>query len=77
MKVSVTQKDIDKGTVGDCILCPIARALSRAKHRKMRVGMFVYYEAYSCVDKPLPPEARNFVKRFDKGLKVKPFEFEV
>ena len=38
MKIDVTQEDIDKGLPKTCSQCPVARALSRAFGRLIRVG---------------------------------------
>lgn len=78
MKIRVTARDIEKGAQGDCGLCPIARATQRA---------FDTEKVYVCANAvlvgsnwdywDLPKRAINFIKRFDAGRSVTPFEFEI
>lgn len=82
MKVRVTQEDIDRARAyiekyGEGALsnyCPIAQAIKRKQHRpahvfniSMIVGRLIYR---------LPGEASKFIKAFDDGRAVEPFEFE-
>jgi hypothetical protein len=78
MKITVTQEDIDTGWHSDCSNCPIARAAKRVPElgacavspttiRSHLTGQMYY----------LPEEAQRFVNRFDLGLKVGPFEFDL
>jgi hypothetical protein len=76
MKISVTQKHIDEGNVGDCAACPIALALARAFETRD-----VYAGTYSlCVENKCfstPEVARNFMGDFDAGGPVSPFSFDL
>lgn len=80
--INVTQQDIDSGIKGDCSLCPVARAASRAfPHHKSNVSGYHMY----VMDQPgnrwrqavLPPPAWGFISAFDSGWEVLPFSFEV
>ena len=81
MKIEITQHDIDYGVRGEYSLCPIARAVKRKIYGKVTVSgdhisifttdiirRYSYYK--------LPQKAKDFIKRFDEGKKVKPFTFE-
>ena len=73
--VKVTQKHIDTGLRGRCWLCPIAFALKDLTGKNWRVhNDAVYYED---LEIPLPWSAISFIKCFDEGLRVEPFEFEL
>lgn len=75
MKIEVTQEDIDEGVAGDCEACPIAQAGFRAtlSHTQVMGKRIRLYGVW----RDLPPEAINFVLRFDNGGLVTPFSFEV
>lgn len=85
MKITVTQRDINKGCRSDDSNCPIARAVRRAFHYKYRPSVFLDIfldkpgigNALGCRIFTMPKKARNFVSNFDFGLKVKPFSFEI
>jgi hypothetical protein len=81
LKINVTKTDIKRGKRDNRYSCPIARAFQRATGaEKVSVGMFQMHRADKMsVDVPLPPEAKEFVTKFDfKGRQsVKPFSFEV
>lgn len=81
MKIIVTQEDIDAGKAQCCDSCPVALAAQRAGLTNTRVGedtSFYYdYASHEFKHFGLPREARAFIKRFDDGKKVEPFEFEV
>jgi len=87
IKVSVTQENIEQGT-SDCRDCPIARAIVEALfvnvyEMRARVSVGEYIE----IAWVLPSHKREivghtdaslkFLKDFDAGLPVKPFEFEL
>ena len=89
MKIQVTQSDIDSGKPEKVCLCPIALAIDRALRGHGYDVQIVEVER-SCVDITyaiagcarwraieLPLAARNFIKWFDFGYKVEPFEFEL
>lgn len=81
MLIKVTQTDIDNGIKGSCVFCPIAQALR--KQDKMAISISVgscfieYFKLGECNNSLRMPEiACNFIRAFDKGLPVEPFEFE-
>ena len=89
MKIKVTQADIDNGKPEKLCLCPIALAIERALRKHGYDVKMVEVEP-SCVDITyiidgcaswrafeLPLAARNFIKWFDFGCEVEPFEFEL
>lgn len=87
MLIEVTQADITRGTPSCSWGCPIAYAIERALPECLgRPGMsvHVFYTSVSVSDwneeiasHRLPKVAREFVKRFDRGHRVKPFAFEL
>jgi hypothetical protein len=81
MKISVTQKHIDKGVKRSCGQCPIALALvdsikgSYYPFADPRVlGYCLDNKSYRAIT---PDVARNFMHDFDYDRPVVPFEFEV
>lgn len=75
IKIDVTAEDIVNGVRGVAFACPIARAVKR-------MGSSQVYVAYGCLECDegegfLPKSASDFVDRFDEGLPVSPFSFEV
>ena len=77
MKIQVTQEDIDRGIAGSCGRCPITLAIRRATSKNYYTGVEdVFHMDYGPVIR-LPFEAIKFIKNFDSGNEVKPFEFEV
>jgi hypothetical protein len=76
MKIEVTADDIAEGVPEDGIGCPIACALNRLTGDRYEVD----YEEVTTPDGrviDLPPEARAFIRRFDRGDEVAPFTFEL
>jgi hypothetical protein len=80
MKIKVEQRHIDAGVKFAPCACPIALALMdcvpHEPHDVVSVG------THSCGVTPhgrsgLPVAAWDFIRRFDAGLPVAPFEFEV
>ena len=76
--VSVTEDHIKNGLRFMCGKCPVALAVSEHTGRKALVGShtldfadndFMYFKPV------LPRSVRRFIKRFDRGLSVKPFKF--
>jgi len=76
MIIRVTQEHIDAGTPRDDCLCPIARAVCAvvpmARVSVARIAVHLSYRVY-----PMPRRARDFVRDFDEGIRVDPFEFEL
>ena len=81
MKIEVTQHDIDYGVRGEYSLCPIARAVKRKINGEVIVfGDDISFFTTDIIRRysyyKLPQKAKDFIKRFDEGKKVKPFTFE-
>jgi hypothetical protein len=77
-KIDVTKQDIDGGRRGNPFCCPIAIAM----HRVLEISppqcpVFPSEMKIGWRNIPLPNEAKKFVDRFDAGLDVEPFSFEV
>lgn len=83
MKIQVTQDDIDHGKKRSCSGCPIGRAIARATGKDCLVGQSSVKLGKTWFRTPeerwlvLPDIASMFIRRFDDGEKVEPFEFEV
>ncbi len=80
MRINVTAEDIANGARGDCYACPIALAARRAGLEDPDVQDFLMYVSNDLGDvesTDLPAEAGVFMDRFDDGLPVQPFSFEV
>jgi len=83
MKITVTQKDIDKGLKSSCYECPIAHAFKRKVKNQIRYGFAVNSASIEYLTEDmwhryaLPKEAKQFIQRFDCDQPVKPFTFEV
>lgn len=75
MKVTVTQEDIDNGDRTQS-RCPIALAISRAYGLK-NIGVGGFSVTGMSKTRWLPVEAQLFVRDFDNGHPVKPFEFRL
>lgn len=76
MKITVTMKDIQRGMPEAEYSCPIALAVKRRTHKEARVlgsdsiraGKTQYYG---------PRKIDTFIERFDVGMRVRPFSFEM
>ena len=79
MKVMVAQDDIDNGTACDCYLCPVARALQRLglDAEVDDTDVLMIDKHLWTIEFPLPDPAREFIAKYDTGLPVEPFEFEM
>lgn len=80
MKVSVTQKHIDQGVKGSTTHDPVALAMKDAG--AIRVWVSPVYLGWTDANRktysvPTPDEVLRFMKVFDNGAYVQPFEFEV
>ena len=80
--VEVTQEDIDHGVKGNCVKCPIAKAIGRAAGNTdcgvgiTRAHLYSGHER-GLISFKLPIEAQNFIERFDDGFEVQPFSFDI
>lgn len=78
MIINVTQDHIDRGKMGRACRCPIALAV--LEQLNLSVGLVcvtshtLYIESKGHL---MPPEASEFVTRFDAEKPVSPFTFEV
>lgn len=80
MKFSVTQQDIDKGEKFSALNDPIALAMTRKL--ELEPGDVVVGMHYVCIDPwlttvSLPVRAQRFIREFEDGDPVEPFEFEI
>ena len=77
MLIKVTRKDIEGGKPDDCYSCPVARALKRhLKTNHIEVGgCWGWAVGKSYFN--LPKTAVAFIKKFDAGMEVKPFSFNL
>ena len=76
MKIKVTADHIVHGTPGECTSCPIALAI-REQYGYDNVGVTDTLAEVEGDYILLPAEAQRFVYRFDQGLSVDPFEFDL
>jgi len=84
MKIEITKQDIDSGCKSPKKIihyCPIALAVKRKMN--IEYGISVHQHDISIIAADyqfsyynLPKKAKEFIKRFDAGKKVKPFTFE-
>lgn len=78
--IEVTKEDIEKGIKHDARSCPINLAMRRRVYAKMDVHKgYVNMESltgryYQAV---LPETAVEFIQKFDSGVEVKPFRFQL
>jgi hypothetical protein len=91
ISIQVTEEDIKKGKRKDACACPIALALRRLLPRRYHAHVSKRFisgcdgpmnnqptrggKVRYCLDVKTPDVARDFIKRFDRGLLVEPFEF--
>lgn len=72
-RVTVTWDDIKNGKRRNMFSCPVARSINRVTDGTIIVG-----DNYVTIEKTchqLPLKAQKFIKKFDAGMKVKPFSF--
>lgn len=75
MRINITQRDIDRGSKSSPCGCALALAANRASGRVTSVAPTQLFITAKPID--LPKEACEFVARFDAGLQVQPFAFEL
>jgi hypothetical protein len=77
MRVVVTAKDITRGRRSIADRCPVALALQRTTRRRWEV----YFTHFSDVRRqrgyPTPLAVADFCEKFDDGIGVRPFAFEL
>ena len=77
--INVTNHDIKMGGNG-CTDCPVYRAMQRklkADHLEVFTCCASFYKGNTRYLRYLPEEARDFIEKFDKNKKVKPFKFKI
>lgn len=78
-KVSVTATDIALGVQEDCSQCPIALAIEAASGSNVTVSVSPWdihaYGDNRAWEAATPEAAAEFIRRFDHGHKVVPFDF--
>lgn len=82
MKIKVKAKHIRQGTRRHGKSCPIAQAIHGALRKRLKFGhQQVYVSSFDAsinhVLYCLPVEAQLFIRRFDDGLAVEPFKFNL
>jgi hypothetical protein len=80
VRINVTKNDIEKGSSGSMVFCPIARAVKRAlkpERGEIMVSRLYAYLPNGGGAVPLPPDATRFVDVFDGEREgtVSPFTF--
>jgi hypothetical protein len=76
VKITVTQEDIDRGQRKSMTKCPVARAVQAAtgaEHVSVARSTIVV-DFWSGVR---PDVVAEFIKRYDYGFDVQPFEFDM
>ena len=82
-KIRVTQRHIDSGVSGGSTSCPVALAVREVLGVDADVSVGSYTLGYRPKNRldyrllDLPTRVTDFISRFDKGLEVDPFEFEL
>jgi hypothetical protein len=79
LKIQVTGEDIANGKPDDCESCPIALAMKRAIPDLDWIevdGDAQWGTTDGGFGTRFPEVAKNFIRAFDSGDPVKPFEFE-
>lgn len=78
MKINVTQEDIDNGKVRNSCYCPVALAMRRVTKETWSVtGIGLFCDSKIGLNKSTPKSVLQFIRAFDIGMPVSPFEFEV
>lgn len=77
MKIKVKQCHIDKGEVGVFSKCPVALAISEVTGDRTLVTPYAICSGSVKNRVRTPHEVRIFMKKFDSGDPVEPFEFEL
>ena len=74
MTVRVTWKDIRSGVMGDCQMCPIAKALRRKTYYKQDINVAGSEDCTVGNYQATGPKTMDtFINQFDAGKPVKPF----
>ena len=74
--VEVTQEDIEQASRASASTCPIARAVKRATGaNRVTVYDAILIDGEDFEKYHTPPEAFEWLKRYDDGHKVEPISF--
>lgn len=85
LKFEVTQEDIDRGRPRDCAACPGARCIARTLYpynlpistwHVSREWVTGWYEV-QLVAYRTPVALSEFIDKYDDGISVEPFTFEM
>ncbi len=77
MTIQVTAEDIAMGTRGWAYYCPIALAWKRQSGHRAAVSAGSLKDTHTLQWHSLPRSAQRFIKAFDNGKPVEPFEFKI
>ena len=82
MRIEVTEESIEDGVRGSPSECPIAQALCAhgfgwPSVRRDHVVFTKHPGNFLGIKADLPEEAQTFVRSYDDGEEVEPFEFEI
>lgn len=83
LRINVTQTCINYGEICDCDTCPIALAVQAAMNEightaRVRVGsheVYILDDTHKWDAFAMPAVALQFLKDFDQGKPVQPFDF--
>lgn len=79
--IRITRKLVKEGISNNAFECPIAKGIREFKPKAVVVSSWrrglVWREGINFQDRTLPKNAKEFIKAFDKGMKVKPFNFYI
>lgn len=86
--IHVTRGDVWNGILADCIMCPIARAITRRMGDGWRAAVHKNHSVIYVTDKfgrarmpymdtRIPQKAIRFIKAFDAGETPKPIRFQM
>jgi len=80
--INITNRNITQGEKANPQNCAIARAIKSAMRKKLEeVSVLPSHVTLKIDEKifvaPMPKEGTNFIKRFDRGLAVNPFELNL
>jgi len=77
VRVAVTSRDIVKGKRSIADRCPVALALQRTTHRRWEVYFTHLSDVRRQQAQPTPLAVADFCEKFDDGIGVRPFAFEL
>lgn len=75
LKINITECDIAEGIRANYQQCPVARALKR--EIADCEGVYSHIHFLNKPDIETPVKAYEWIERYDKGKKVKPFSFTI